>query len=288
MQMQSVAPQQYLNDLKWLLVGQELITADKPFKDFLKPDWQDIFGALVTDPEPLVEHMRAAKSHFLGTYFEQLFSFAVLQFSQLTILAEHEQVYDDKRTLGEVDLVAKDMTGKIWLFEVALKFYLERPDLAPNDWIGPNKNDSLLKKTTHARTHQLKILETGAGRHWLTTLTGFETYCSNLLIFGRLFPKMSAPSEESITKLHTGCGWMYLRDLPCWADWLEALQMANKPNWITPSDIEKSEFTDVQALHDTLGQVFENDRRPQLISCQIRKTPYENTLFWIFICPNSW
>lgn len=288
MQIQAVSPKQYLNDLKWLLVGEEVITADKPFKDFLKPDWQDIWAALVIDPEPLVEHMQTAKSHFLGVYFEQLFSFAVQRFSELEILAEHEQVYGEKLTLGEVDLVAKDKASTVWLFEVALKFYLARPDLAPNDWIGPNKNDSLFKKNHHARGHQLKILRTEEGRQWLVALTGAETYRSNLLIFGRLFPKLGSPCSGLITKLHSSCGWMHLQDLLSWSDWLMALRIVKKPNWITHASYEKSDFIDVQSLYEALEQLFENDSRPQLVACQIRKAGHKNAPFWIFICPNSW
>lgn len=277
-----------LADLLWLLEERELFVCDEPLAVFLQTDWRTRFAKLSAAPTPLIEHMAAAKSHFLGTYFEQLFSFAVHRFTTLEVLAEHEQIQGASKTLGEVDLLVRDQAGRVLQFEIALKFYLERPDLYPNDWIGPNKNDSLAKKVSHARQHQLAILTLPEGQEWLidTALSGKVT--PNLMIYGRHFYALSGNEEAFFAGATKDSAWIRLSNLEALAPFLCELQEACKPHWMTPGF---SAYTSKQINHSLLVELserFVEDSRPILFSCRKCTISSKNDIFWLFVCPDEW
>lgn len=280
---------QYINDLKWLLDGHETFVADIALADFLTPDYVQRLYHLEQNPAPLVSYMKQAKSHFLGTYFEQLFSFAVQNFTQLTVLAEHQQIQANGKTFGEIDLLARDPFGRCMQFEVALKFYLQRPDLAPNDWIGPNRNDSLKKKVDHARDHQLTVLDHQEGQQWLESVSG-DIFCNKyLLIFGRHFYHLDGVygQDVNVTPDLKG-GWLYWSELAQYQSYFFDLVLAEKPCWMTPNR-EKSEKNQINGnFTEWLRQYFIEDERPKLFSCYHKPDNGQTSLFWLFICPDHW
>ena len=277
-----------LNDLEWLLTGHETFVTDYPLSEYLVSDWRERLRALRLAPEPLLGYMSQAKSHFLGTYFEQLFSFAVRQFTDLTLLAEHQQIHDGAKTLGEVDLLAQDRDGRCIQFEVALKFYLHRPDLAPTDWIGPNKNDSLQKKVRHARTHQLEVLSQDDGRIWLESIAKTLGYQRNLMIYGRHFYALNSDHASILSQPNYHGGWIYIDQLISLAGVLADLTPAHKPQWITPIIDASETFSIDDHLIQRLSDSFVNDERPALFSCQRQQGLAPRQVFWLFVCPNDW
>lgn len=283
-----MTPAQYLSDLEWLLAEREVFVADQPLAGFLLPDWRDRLSVLAQQPATLIAFMAQAKSHFLGTYFEQLFSYAVRHFTDLEILAEHQQIQGERQTLGEVDLLASDRAGQAIQFEIALKFYLERPDLAPNDWVGPNKNDSLKKKVDHARSHQLKVLESEEGRGWLTSVTDLTSINKNLMIFGRHFYRLDDPACALFDEFEIQGGWLYKYELLKWAPYLSDLILANKPCWVTPNRQKDSVNQIDDEFIEALESVFLIDKRPRLYTCQRRGKDKKQQHFWLFICPEGW
>ena len=277
-----------LNDLEWLLNERECFVTDRSLANYLLPDWRQRLSALAHAPDPLIQHMSQVKSHFLGTYFEQLFSFAVRHFTDLVLLAEHHQIHDAGKTIGEVDLLAKDRVGTCIQFEVALKFYLLRSDLVPNEWIGPNKKDSLIKKVTHAREHQLQVLHQGEGLTWLKSMANTSDYERNLMIFGRHFYPLNTDFNPLLDSKTCHGGWVYLRQLLALRNSLDALRLAEKPGWITPSTIPQPTHSIDATLVDALEQGFVHDERPKLFSCQRLSDLAPRQVFWLFVCPNHW
>ncbi|RDL43144.1 hypothetical protein DN730_15670 [Marinomonas piezotolerans] len=277
-----------IQDLWWLLAGEEIIVADRPLSDFLLDNWQAKFFALQKEPSPLSQYVAESKSHFLGAYFERLFSFAVLHFTSLQVVAEHQQIFKGKTTKGELDLVAKDLAGNIILFEVALKFYLERPDLVPNQWIGPNKNDSLHKKVSHARAHQLTILDDAEGSAWLKENTGQDKCDKNLLIFGRLFRRFSPVDESGLESFSGNAGWLYFNELCKLSGERLLYQLAQKPLWVTENKHFSGTRLTLEEVIDLLTIQFQSDNRPQLYSCRSLDKDEKSASFWLFVCPDSW
>lgn len=187
-----------------------IIHSDLIYQGFdLSPYWvadlDNKLAQLAHNPATLLAHLAKAKSHFLGSYFESLFSYAIQELSSLTIVFEHEQITEAGKTLGEVDILVKTPQGQFYQFELAIKFYLQTRVTAENNeiehWLGPNKHDSFQQKYQRAQEHQLKILTTLAGQTLLAkhlpsksqhqVATEIPAY---LLMFGFLYQHL--PRQE--------------------------------------------------------------------------------------------
>jgi hypothetical protein len=99
----------------------------------------------------------------LGNRLEHFFSFVIQESHNYEIIAENIQIFENKITLGELDFLILDkkknavihveLAGKLYLYDPKLDGELER-------WIGPNRKDSLLKKTATLKNKQFPLLYT--------------------------------------------------------------------------------------------------------------------------------
>ena len=97
----------------------------------------------------------------LGNRLERFFSFIIQESNQYELLAENIQISKNKITLGELDFLIYDKENKLVLHvELAGKLYLYDPTIKEElaRWIGPNRKDSLLKKTKKLREKQFPLL----------------------------------------------------------------------------------------------------------------------------------
>ncbi|MEO9655303.1 DUF1853 family protein [Marinomonas sp.] len=280
----------YVKDLAWLIAGF-YIEQDCNLANYWHHDVEAKLQALEDDPVPLIEAINACKSHFLGSYFETLFSFAIKHFSSLGIVKEHFQIQQEGKTLGEVDALLRDPQGRLLQCEIAVKFYLQRPDLAPHDWIGPNKQDSLAKKVARARQHQLTLLKSPAGRQAVDLILGSENepIADQLLIFGRLFFDLNLaknwqekcaenPVQQEL------CGWLKLENLALLGERYEYAKLMSKPHWLA-----LPEFTQgiaMSELSNFLRDKFLLDDRPINLCCWSEKS--NQIPANIFVVPNDW
>ncbi|MGB1018487.1 MAG: DUF1853 family protein [Chitinophagales bacterium] len=93
----------------------------------------------------------------LGNRLELFFEFLINQANKNKILAKNIQIVDDKITIGELDFIIEDLHSKtIKHIEIATKFYLYDENL--KEWIGPNRNDSLLAKCKKLKEKQFPLL----------------------------------------------------------------------------------------------------------------------------------
>ncbi len=103
----------------------------------------------------------------LGNRLERFFAYIIQQSGRYELLAENIQVFEDKRTLGELDFILYDnisgenihveLGGKLYLYDIAKEEELTR-------WIGPNRRDSLLKKTAKLQQKQFPLLYNDASK----------------------------------------------------------------------------------------------------------------------------
>ena len=275
----------YINDLLWLMEGH-FIESDIDLSLYWKEGWEEDFQTLSDAPESLEQVVRSCKSHFLGCYFEVLFSFAIRHFSTLTVLLEHVQISEQGKTLGEVDMLVETPEGELLQFEIAIKFYLERPDLYPDHWIGPNKNDSLRQKVSRARSHQLTIFDTDCAKVQCQNVIKDRPIKTCLLIYGRLYLSLNNSSNvaERIENTQFG-GWVYASkaealffDFPC-------VMLAEKPHWLSLQN-----FTRSCALSTTkLIEDFNIDSRPKYLCLwQGSKEVISTPKYSIFVVPDTW
>ena len=277
-----------VKDLAWLVEGH-YIERDFDLQPYWVADVNERLLMLDQDPESLVTAMAACKSHFLGSYFETLFSFAIAHLSHLKIHLEHFQIVNEGKTLGEVDMLVETPNGELHQFEIAIKFYLERPDLFPHDWIGPNKNDSLLKKVTRAREHQLQILQTEEGISAIEGVAKGRHPISNLLVFGRLYSALNSKEEvDAWLKQSDRGGWIRVSNISLLMPFFSDFLILQKPNWLSVPNINDNfSSNSLQSAYNLVGEFLLDDRpRHVFIRSALYKTDQIHRN--VFIVPDSW
>lgn len=97
-----------------------------------------------------------------GKRAERFFAHAIHQSGTYELVMENVQVIQDKATLGELDFIlAEKGTGQHIHVELVCKFYLYDPEMSGDElvrWIGPNRNDTLIKKLNKLREKQFPLL----------------------------------------------------------------------------------------------------------------------------------
>ena len=98
----------------------------------------------------------------LGHLVEKIVSELIKSSNNYKVLYENVQVIEDKKTIGEIDFIIEDINTKHLIhMELAYKFYLFDPKLSSepiNNWIGPNRNDSLKEKLEKLKRKQFPLL----------------------------------------------------------------------------------------------------------------------------------
>ncbi len=112
---------------------------------------------LVTDLE-----FQLPKNLRLGHLAEKIVSELIKSSTNYKVLYENVQVLEDKKTIGEIDFIIQEInTNRLIHMELAYKFYLFDPNIsseAINNWIGPNRNDSLKEKLEKLKRKQFPLL----------------------------------------------------------------------------------------------------------------------------------
>lgn len=96
----------------------------------------------------------------LGKLVERFVSYQLDHDESCSILTENIQIQDGKLTLGELDCLMKENDQPIHL-EIVYKFYLYDETVGPSEidnWIGPNRKDSLTQKINKLKAKQLPLL----------------------------------------------------------------------------------------------------------------------------------
>lgn len=110
----------------------------------------------------------------LGHLVERFISCLIRSSDNYTILYENIQIIENKQTIGELDFILiENETKEMIHVEFAYKFYLYDPsisNIAMNNWIGPNRNDSLHKKIQKTKNKQFPLLYHSATRSTLSEI----------------------------------------------------------------------------------------------------------------------
>ncbi len=122
-------------------------------------------------PEALFNALQtpaSAPPQRLGRYAESLLSFYLQRAPRHRLLAGHVPIRrppsastseSDHTTLGELDYLIQDASGRFLHWELAIKFFLAEADksaLEPQDFIGPDRKNSLHLKLEKMFTRQLQ------------------------------------------------------------------------------------------------------------------------------------
>lgn len=166
---------QSVRDLIWLLTSPALCHCTVEHWQLPTLHW-DTLVQLEQDSGPLEDFVGLGKRQRLGHYVEKLWLFYLSQQPELQLLAHNQVVYDNKRTVGEFDLLLLDhRDNRIWHLELAIKYYLglEQAWGAPklwSHWLGPGCRDSLDHKWHKLRYQQLTLSQRPEAQQILTQL----------------------------------------------------------------------------------------------------------------------
>lgn len=98
----------------------------------------------------------------LGHLVESVVQDLIKSSSNYRLLNDNIQLIESGKTLGEIDFIIQEKASKqITHLELAYKFYLFDPSISEksiNNWIGPNRNDSLQEKLEKLRIKQFPLL----------------------------------------------------------------------------------------------------------------------------------
>lgn len=98
----------------------------------------------------------------LGHLAEKIVSELIKSSTNYNVLYENIQLIEAKKTIGEIDfIIEENKTKQVIHMELAYKFYLFDPSIGSdpiNNWIGPNRNDSLKEKLEKLKSQQFPLL----------------------------------------------------------------------------------------------------------------------------------
>lgn len=98
----------------------------------------------------------------LGHLVEKIVAELIKSSTNYKVHYENTQLIEDKKTIGEIDFILENKnTQQLIHMELAYKFYLFDPSISSkivNNWIGPNRNDSLREKLAKLKKKQFPLL----------------------------------------------------------------------------------------------------------------------------------
>lgn len=98
----------------------------------------------------------------LGHLAERIVSELIQSSTNYKIVYENFQIMEQQKTIGEIDFIIENVQEKQFIhLELAYKFYLFDPSISTEpikNWIGPNRNDSLMEKLNKLKTKQFPLL----------------------------------------------------------------------------------------------------------------------------------
>lgn len=121
----------------------------------------------------------------LGKRIEHFVFNDINKHPELKLLIKNLQIQKDKQTIGELDALLLVRHQPVHL-EIIYKFYLYDPKLGTQEldcWIGPNRNDSLIKKLDKLKHKQMPLLLHSQTQPYLKDLNLNTTDISQQVLF---------------------------------------------------------------------------------------------------------
>ena len=168
----------------------------------------------------------------MGKYFEQLILFILDKDQRFVVLLANHQIIEDKRTIGEIDVILKDLeTGQVEHWEICLKFYLQSKKSKDQlDMLGPGAKDNMDRKIRKLTSHQMKLSKHPSIKY----LVGTENIESKLFMKGQLFYHLGQIEEIAldVNQGSESCSWCFQSEAKDMLNQSLKYLIINKPDWI--------------------------------------------------------
>ncbi len=202
------------------------------------------FIKLDQNPSLLNTYLANSKSALLGIYFENLWQFFLENAPCWQLQAHNIQIIQGKKTLGELDILAKHNGTQGYHLELAVKFYLQHPSYTGEQcqhWLGPQCRDRLDLKLSKLNNQQFPILNHPQTQATLAQGNINLPTSQALILKGYLFSKwqrgFTLPREANPACLMGE--WLHQKDIPELAHSGSHWLLIEKPNWLGPVQIPK-------------------------------------------------
>lgn len=324
MQTLSSLKHQAVRDLAWSCFGPNIVEhfpgADKGLNGAVQScpitltnRRQQWLLQLDQNPTLLLNHLARLKSTRLGLYFEALWQFFIQQDEQLELIAHNLRVYREKVTLGEFDILYRDLaTDEIFHLELAIKYYLNCSTTVLNRdqhfstaykyWVGPNTIDRLDKKLAHLLNHQIELSElqesTGVLEKCGIKNTEGKSINKVIALKGMLFYPHSVAADrrfeanvanERLSNNHLHGEWIHLEEFIERCDAYTYWCHLQKPRWISPPTYNCVEdLISAENLAEYMGDYFSRTTRPAMICAMREDSGSMQEVRRYFVTANSW
>lgn len=215
------------------------IQLDNPLREW--------FIRLDQNPRLLDTYLATSKHRLLGIYFENLWQFFLEHAPCWQLKAHNVQVIQDKKTLGELDILAEYNGNQGYHLELAVKYYLQHPSHTGElcqHWLGPQCRDRLDLKLSKLNNQQFPILNHPQTQAILAQRSISYPVIQGLILKGYLFSQWQSdfvlPSEVNSACLKGQ--WLHQKNISeliqpnC--QWL----LIEKTNWLGPMQTSKDNF----------------------------------------------
>ncbi|MCG8491460.1 MAG: DUF1853 family protein [Sneathiellales bacterium] len=281
------------SDLDWVINSPPLLNATSQPDLASLPQSRDLVQHAKDDPSSLLADFQSIKRHTLGTYFETLVFYWLSNLPDLQIIEKNLQIRDEKRTIGELDVLFR-YQGKPYHWELAVKYYaLVGDSQVERDWVGPLKKDTLGRKLTRLFDHQIPLVR-HAKVSALFSGEENETLTSHPFVKGVLFSPLLGGKTSLPERVSPSCQqgkWLeldQLRSEKAEAGLKDFTLFCNKekPRWF--SQVLQSDWQSLiapEALHIHAKEKLLESRIPQLY---LLSSPSIEAPLQLFIMPNGW
>lgn len=292
---------QQVRDLAWVVCGQSIMKiVNQPQLSLEDFHW---LRALDKNPQSLISHLENKNLRMLGTYFEALWEFLLLEHPDFDLKFKNLQVFAEQSTIGEFDFIYFDKRRHSFChLEVAVKYYLgvvaesasiENPTESSlmSQWIGPGTRDRLDLKYQKLTQKQSHLAFTPAGKQLLAdkTITQIKPQISLLgYLFYPLCQSILPPVNAEPD--HLRGFWLKLSQL----DELESIAcqwaIIDKPHWLAPVTLKSEKLLSFNELKLAAKARFEQILHPLLLA----KYPIDDSVEELtstefgFLVPDSW
>tara|TARA_R110000868_G_scaffold27909_2_gene105213 strand:- start:3756 stop:4553 length:798 start_codon:yes stop_codon:yes gene_type:complete len=202
----------------------------------------------------------------LGHLAERIVSKLIQSSTNYTIVYENFQIIEAQKTIGEIDFIIENVQEKQLIhLELAYKFYLFDPSISPeviNNWIGPNRNDSLMEKLNKLKTKQFPLLNNSCTASSMNTID-ITTVSQALCLLVSLFvpyafkTKLSPVYEKAIKGYYVNLDTFLNLDnfdksyyLPPKKEW--GMDPSENEIWKDLKDIENQLYTNMHEKQSPL------------------------------------
>lgn len=294
-----------VRDLAWLVQAPDLIalpSSGRPDRHCLGLESDDALTDYLSHlddaPKDLERYVGAALEGRMGHYHERLWQFLLDTAPHTRLLAHNLPVLQERRTLGELDLIYAESPDPVPVhLEVAIKYYLGLTEGPGDDddqarWVGPGGLDSLALKRHHLEHHQLPLAQRPVAQQALAERLGAPVtgLRQRLAMPGVLFYPWRAelPAPRDATPDHLRGHWLPWRDWSHWRARLPGQALGAwlcKPHWLALPP--RSQLSTLPTLEHRLRLHFARGGAPVQLGLHLE---HASGAAWqrVFIVDDAW